>query len=1096
MYQFDRFNWQLPSKVFIFRHIRSPYTLPLKRILLISLLISLTGMLKAQQPVSGGEAIAVYESGDYKLATTLFKEIAVSLSNQPVLDSFYYYSYLTGKSQSMENDLDGSQTTLESLFGDIDLDDPPAIMGKAWLVHGTNRVYMEDYDGALESLSKATSYEQALPKPDKKTLARINQWQGYAYLFKGDFELAQQHVETSHQIRTEEFDSLDIELGISYSMLGNFFFDTYQWRKAYASQQSAIRIFKHHFDDSHINLAMMYNNQSNAITKLGDPELGKFFLDKAIESNEAGDRNFLLPMNYGNLADLYYSVNDYEQAEIYWRKAITVLIETDDRTGFTWANQHDGLGGIMMFSNQYATADSFFRIGLLTKENLLGKSHPEVSQSLFNIGLNAIDWGKPDMAKSFLQRSLEMREETLGKDHPKWAASNSELGQLAWNAGDHITAIEKWEASLQVYEAFHGLSNGNTIKTVNRLSKAYSETGQISKAEAMLKLGWTGACGMDQPLTDLAKLKNANIGFYNIAVLDMVEVHLQLLEVDQSQFSENKTTITNAVMRLGIELISVLGPLQSSAYQSTALANQVNRIVNQFSRLVHNTQRNGSLDMDMAERLLAGIDRSRAVTIQSAFRDRKAMEFGGIPDSLVNVGRKLGETLRYAKSRKTEDEDNVVNWDSLEFQALRQWNSYQEQLKKDYPNYYLARFSSPEISVSNVQKELTENDQTLLVYFDLDSVIIALVIDDNEIQSKALTPDTGWIDSLVVFRNLVESLGNKKAKYQLSHYLYQELWEPIASLVRENVVIIPDGNIHYLNFEILLASPFEEGQSDRELDWLIRSHAIHYTNHLPGLDFEDLSYSGQGILGVAPGFSEELKSSYLDALDKENNIDSTFINWVRTPWSQAFVETLGKKFKASILIGKDATEQGFKGSAPDAGILHFGTHAQLEDREPLLSFLALTPQSGQGDGYLYAYELYNQPLNAGLAVLAACKTGLGAYQKGEGVLSLAHAFRYAGCPSVVYSLWSIDDQQSNVLLEDFYANIDRSMPYAEALQKAKLDYLDNQPDGLLDPFYWGGMVLTGDNTVLPRRSNINRYIWWGGALLLAFVIGLLFFRKP
>ena len=220
-----------------------------------------------------------------------------------------------------------------------------------------------------------------------------------------------------------------------------------------------------------------------------------------------------------------------------------------------------------------------------------------------------------------------------------------------------------------------------------------------------------------------------------------------------------------------------------------------------------------------------------------------------------------------------------------------------------------------------------------------------------------------------------------------------------------------------------------------------------------------------------------------------------FTSWTRTPWSLQFVEGLAKRGRA--LTQQTASESNFQRYAPNAGILHFGTHAKLEDTDPLLSFLALTPDpQNNEDGYLYAYELYNQPLNAQLAVLTACETGLGAYRQGEGVLSLAHAFRYAGCPSVVYSLWSIDDQQSNWLMDRFYELLWENFPVAEALRQAKLDYLDAHPDQLAAPFFWGGLVLTGDNAPLPSRwSVITKKYGWILLFLPAILLALFFLAK-
>ncbi len=282
-----------------------------------------------------------------------------------------------------------------------------------------------------------------------------------------------------------------------------------------------------------------------------------------------------------------------------------------------------------------------------------------------------------------------------------------------------------------------------------------------------------------------------------------------------------------------------------------------------------------------------------------------------------------------------------------------------------------------------------------------------------------------------------------------------------------------------------------QGQNT-QLPWLIHKHTVYYGHSLKRQADLRLRQKGK-VLGIAPGFSRQLKARYLDELPAQQSPDSVFLSWLRTPWSLDFVNQLEAEGWGKALTETAATEQQFLQEAPEAGILHFGTHARLEHEQPLYSFLALTPEpTADEDGYLHTYELYSQPLQARLAVLTACETGLGAYRQGDGVLSLAHAFRYAGCPSVLHSLWSIDDQQTNEIISRFYENLEEDMTYAEALRAAKLSYLEEAGNELQSPYYWGGLVLTGDN--LSYSSGNDSYFFWlvGLSLVLA---GTLIYRK-
>ena len=74
-----------------------------------------------------------------------------------------------------------------------------------------------------------------------------------------------------------------------------------------------------------------------------------------------------------------------------------------------------------------------------------------------------------------------------------------------------------------------------------------------------------------------------------------------------------------------------------------------------------------------------------------------------------------------------------------------------------------------------------------------------------------------------------------------------------------------------------------------------------------------------------------------------------------------------------------------------------------------------------------------------MAILTACETGLPSYQPGEGMISLAHAFNYAGSKSILTSLWQIDEHSSAEILDSFYGYLENGLPKDEALRNAKLD---------------------------------------------------------
>jgi CHAT domain-containing protein/tetratricopeptide (TPR) repeat protein len=145
-------------------------------------------------------------------------------------------------------------------------------------------------------------------------------------------------------------------------------------------------------------------------------------------------------------------------------------------------------------------------------------------------------------------------------------------------------------------------------------------------------------------------------------------------------------------------------------------------------------------------------------------------------------------------------------------------------------------------------------------------------------------------------------------------------------------------------------------------------------------------------------------------------------------------------------------------------ILHFASHALINDAHPELSGLVLSLVDEQGraqDGFLRAHELYNLKLPAELVVLSACQTGLGKEVKGEGMVGLTQGFMYAGAPRVLVSLWPLDDRATARLMTGFYKRLlgPEKLSPAAALRAAQVEMWQA---GWPSPYHWAAFTLQGD----------------------------------
>ena len=143
--------------------------------------------------------------------------------------------------------------------------------------------------------------------------------------------------------------------------------------------------------------------------------------------------------------------------------------------------------------------------------------------------------------------------------------------------------------------------------------------------------------------------------------------------------------------------------------------------------------------------------------------------------------------------------------------------------------------------------------------------------------------------------------------------------------------------------------------------------------------------------------------------------------------------------QSTVYVKKEASEEKSKSLSPTYDILHFATHAQLNEDDPLSSAVLLAKKDKE-DGRLEVREIFGMDLKANLVVLSGCDTGLGKLSTGDELVGLTRAFTYAGTPSVVASLWSVDDSSTAQLMSSFYRNLKR-MSKVEALRQAQLELI-------------------------------------------------------
>jgi LPXTG-motif cell wall-anchored protein len=260
---------------------------------------------------------------------------------------------------------------------------------------------------------------------------------------------------------------------------------------------------------------------------------------------------------------------------------------------------------------------------------------------------------------------------------------------------------------------------------------------------------------------------------------------------------------------------------------------------------------------------------------------------------------------------------------------------------------------------------------------------------------------------------------------------------------------------------------------------LLKKFAISYNYSAGFLTYKNndqkISYS---VLGMAPFSGPENAALVMPALpssiDEINNLS-------------------GRK-----LSGADASKSQFVSLSGEYPIIHLATHAVANDTNLLGSYIEFYGLISEADSLhrLYEQEIYTLNLKSvRLVILSACETGNGLLVNGEGVMSLSRAFSYAGCKSIVTSLWKADEISTSFIAKRLHHYLQQGFSIDDALQRSKIDYLETNEieNRYKNPAYWAHLVLLGDfHPIVERRFNWP--VWIGLIALLGLVI-FIFRRK-
>jgi CHAT domain-containing protein len=264
--------------------------------------------------------------------------------------------------------------------------------------------------------------------------------------------------------------------------------------------------------------------------------------------------------------------------------------------------------------------------------------------------------------------------------------------------------------------------------------------------------------------------------------------------------------------------------------------------------------------------------------------------------------------------------------------------------------------------------------------------------------------------------------------------LWQALLEKVAPRIPKDasLIVIPDGALDQLNLETLVAPAPQPHYWIEDVEIAVSPSITIARSRAPG----GSRPPGRALLLIgSPDYAGTSYEPLPNAAGEMRGIEAHFAGWTE-----------------QVYQGAQASPAAYRQSGPARfSLIHFAAHAEANYERPLESAVVLS--SGGGQYKLFARDLADIPIEAGLVTISACRSAGARAYAGEGLVGFAWAFLHAGARAVIAGLWDVSDSSTAELMDRLYGGIASGRQPATALRAAKLAMLHGSP-AYRKPFYW------------------------------------------
>ncbi|MGB3508921.1 MAG: tetratricopeptide repeat protein [Microcoleaceae cyanobacterium] len=786
-----------------------------------------------------------------------------------------------------------------------------------------------------------------------------------------------------------------------------------------------------------------------------------------------------------NIGNVYDDLGEKQTALDYYNQSLPLSQQVGDKLGE--ATTLSNIGSVYDALGEKQTALDFYNQSLPLKQQV-GEKKGEAA-TLNNIGAVYYDLGEKQTALEKYNESLPLSRQVGDKSQEATTLNN--IG-LAYNAlGEKQTALTFYNQSLPLSQQVGNKSGEAT--TINNIGTVYYSLGEKQKALNYFEQ----ALPIFQQVGDRGGEAN---NLYNIA----------WLKASQNQLTESLTFIEKALEIIEDLRTKIVAQDLRTSYFAT-VQGYYQFYINLLMQL-HKQNPNEGYD----SKALNASERSRARSLLDILAESGADIKTGVDPQLLAQEKQLLQqlnTLDQARQRNTPGYD--LNKLEQQIETLRnQLQQLEVKIKQNSPRYANLKYPDP-LTASEIQQQVIDKDTILLQYFLGKDGSYLWLVTPTEISSYEL-PKKSEIETLATkFKQEIEE---KKQVPETGDQLSQILLSPVASkLEKKRLLIVGDGILNTIPFAALpltsppapllqgeggkaeeggqIASTLAGGNEGGQYQPLIVNHEIVTLPSASSIDILREQVKGRTpapkkVAVIAdPVFEDnddrlQIASQPKKETETENNdltrmalkrSKSMFDDGNYLGSSLNRLKATRQEAEAILALVPDNLEQlslDFNANRetainPNLGeyqIVHFATHGLLNETQPELSGLVLSLYDEAGKstpGFLQLNDIFNLNLPAELVVLSACETGIGEEIRGEGLVSLTRGFMYAGAKRVVVSLWSVEDNSTSELMQNYYRKIlETGKNPVEAMRETQLEMLSSE--NWKAPYYWAPFVVQGE----------------------------------